>query len=229
MRGKSSLLNAILDEERAIVTDIEGTTRDTIEEFVTIKGIPLKVIDTAGIRQAKDEVERIGIEKTKKQINDSDLIIAIFDSTRELQQDDLEILELIKDKNAIIILNKEDLGKNILKENAKILETGKKIIKISALKKTGIEEIYDEIFNMFNINKIQVEDGEFLTNIRHKNSITNSIKKLEKAEQTIVDNMPIDVIAIDIKDALNELGKITGDSVSEDIIKEIFKKFCLGK
>lgn len=227
--GKSSLLNAILDEERAIVTSIEGTTRDTIEEFVTIRGIPLKLIDTAGIRQAKDEVEQIGIEKSKEYIKESDLVIAIFDATKELKQEDIDILEMIKEKNAIIVLNKEDLNNNVLNKEEKILNSAKKIIKISALKKTGIEEIYDEIANLFNINKLKIEDGEFLTNIRHKNAITNAIKKLEKSEQTILDNMPIDIISIDIKDALEELGKITGDSVSEDIIKEIFKKFCLGK
>lgn len=227
--GKSSLLNAILDEERAIVTSIEGTTRDTIEEFVTIRGIPLKLIDTAGIRQAKDEIEQIGIEKSKEYIKESDLVIAIFDTTKELKQEDIDILEMIKEKNAIIVLNKEDLNNNVLNKEEKILNSAKKIIKISALKKTGIEEIYDEIANLFNINKLKIEDGEFLTNIRHKNAITNAIKKLEKSEQTILDNMPIDIISIDIKDALEELGKITGDSVSEDIIKEIFKKFCLGK
>lgn len=227
--GKSSLLNAILDEDRAIVTSVEGTTRDTIEEFITIKGIPLKLIDTAGIRQARDEVEKIGIEKSKEYIKNSDLIIAIFDATKELKQEDIEILEMIKDKNAIIVLNKEDLNSNILENEERILDANKKIIKISALKKTGIEEIYDEIANLFNINKLQIEDGEFITNIRHKNSIENAIKKLQKSKQVIIDNMPIDIISIDIKDALEELGKITGDSVSEDIIKEIFKKFCLGK
>lgn len=227
--GKSSLLNAILDEERAIVTDIEGTTRDTIEEFITIRGIPLKLIDTAGIRQAKDEVEKIGIEKSKEYVKNSDLVIAIFDATKALKQEDIELLEMIKNKNAIIVLNKEDLNNNVLNNEEKIINAGKKIVKISALEKTGIEEIYDEIANLFKINKLQVEDGEFLTNIRHKNAITNAIKKLEKSKQTIVDNMPIDIISIDIKDALEELGKITGDSVSEDIIKEIFKKFCLGK
>lgn len=227
--GKSSLLNAILDEDRAIVTSVEGTTRDTIEEFITIKGIPLKLIDTAGIRQAKDEVEKIGIEKSKEYIKSSDLIIAIFDSTRALKQSDKEILEMIKDKNAIIVLNKEDLNNNILDKQKEIIETNKKVIKISALKKTGIEEIYEEISKLFNINKLQLEDGQFITNVRHKNSIVNSIKKLEKSKQTIIDNMPIDIISIDIKEALEELGKITGDSVSEDIIKEIFKKFCLGK
>lgn len=227
--GKSSLLNAILDEDRAIVTSVEGTTRDTIEEFITIKGIPLKLIDTAGIRQARDEVEKIGIEKSKEYIKNSDLIIAIFDATKELKQEDIEILEMIKDKNAIIVLNKEDLNSNILENEERILDANKKIIKISALRKTGIEEIYDEIANLFNINKLQIEDGEFITNIRHKNSIENAIKKLQKSKQVIIDNMPIDIISIDIKDALEELGKITGDSVSEDIIKEIFKKFCLGK
>ena len=136
---------------------------------------------------------------------------------------------MIKNKNAIVILNKQDLENNILEKEEKILNCGKKIIKISALKKTGIEELYEEIANMFNINKIQVEGGQFITNIRHKNSISNAIKKLEKAQQTLLDNMPIDIASIDIRESLEELGKITGDTVSEEIIKEIFKKFCLGK
>lgn len=227
--GKSSLLNAILNEERAIVTAVEGTTRDTIEEYITIKGIPLKLVDTAGIREAKDEVEKIGIEKSKEYVKDSDLIIAIFDATRKLSKDDIEILQMIKDKRAIIVLNKEDLNNNILERDEKIINSDKKIIKISALNKKGIEEIYSEIFNLFNLNKIKVEEGQIITNIRHKNLITNTIKKLRQAKQTIIDNMPIDIISIDIKQALEELGKITGESVSEDIINEIFKRFCLGK
>ncbi|MDR0979258.1 MAG: tRNA uridine-5-carboxymethylaminomethyl(34) synthesis GTPase MnmE [Lachnospiraceae bacterium] len=227
--GKSSLLNAILKEDRAIVTEIEGTTRDLIEEFVNIKGIPLKIVDTAGIRQSEDLIEQIGIKKSLKAINNSELVIAIFDSTKELSKEDLEILELVRNKNAIIVLNKEDLNNNIVETDKRILEMGKSIIKISALKNEGIEDIYKEIEKMFNLNEINVNDGEIVTNTRHKEHIRKSIELVEQALEEINNNMPIDVTSISIKQALEQLGKITGDSVSEDIIKEIFLKFCLGK
>ena len=227
--GKSSLLNAILKEERAIVTEFEGTTRDTIEEFITIEGIPLKIIDTAGIRDAKDEVEKIGIKKSIEIANDAELVIAIFDSSKELNEEDIKILELIKNKNTIIVLNKMDLKPQITKGNEKILETNKTVIEISALNKTGIEELYNEISNMFGLNKIEVDNSEIITNIRHKNLVNQAIQNLDKSMQAINNNMPIDIISIDMQDILNSLGEITGESVSENIINEIFAKFCLGK
>lgn len=227
--GKSSLLNAILKEDRAIVTEFEGTTRDSIEEFISIDGIPIKLIDTAGIRQAKDEVEKIGIQKSKKIAEESDLIISIFDSTKELTQEDLEILELIKNKNAIIVLNKTDLNHNILKNNQKIKETNKTIIEISALEKEGIVNLYHEISKMFGLNQINLENDTLITNIRHKSLIDQAIENTNKAEETIKQNMPLDIIAIYMKNILEDLGEITGENVSEEIINEIFSKFCLGK
>lgn len=227
--GKSSLLNAILKEDRAIVTEFEGTTRDSIEEFISIDGIPIKLIDTAGIRQAKDEVEKIGIQKSKKIAEESDLIISIFDSTKELTQEDLEILELIKNKNAIIVLNKTDLNHNILKNNQKIKETNKTIIEISALEKEGIVNLYHEISKMFGLNQINLENDTLITNIRHKSLIDQAIENTNKAQETIKQNMPLDIIAIYMKNILEDLGEITGENVSEEIINEIFSKFCLGK
>ncbi len=227
--GKSSLLNAILKEDRAIVTEFEGTTRDSIEEFISIDGIPIKLIDTAGIRQAKDEVEKIGIQKSKKIAEEADLIISIFDSTKELTQEDLEILELIKNKNAIIVLNKTDLNHNILKNNQKIKETNKTIIEISALEKEGIVNLYHEISKMFGLNQINLENDTLITNIRHKSLIDQAIESTDKAEETIKQNMPLDIIAIYMKNILEDLGEITGENVSEEIINEIFSKFCLGK
>ena len=227
--GKSSLLNAILKEDRAIVTEFEGTTRDSIEEFISIDGIPIKLIDTAGIRQAKDEVEKIGIQKSKKIAEESDLIISIFDSTKELTQEDLEILELIKNKNAIIVLNKTDLNHNILKNNQKIKETNKTIIEISALEKEGIVNLYHEISKMFGLNQINLENDTLITNIRHKSLIDQAIENTNKAEETIKQNMPLDIIAIYMKNILEDLGELTGENVSEEIINEIFSKFCLGK
>ena len=227
--GKSSLLNTILKEERAIVSDIEGTTRDTIEEFVTIKGIPLKIIDTAGIRNTNDKIEEIGVEKALKVANDADLILAIFDNTKELNEEDLKILELIKNKNAIILLNKIDIKDNCLENKKEIKDTNKKIIKISAKNRNGIEELYKEIEKMFNIKEIDIDNGTLITNVRHKNQITSAIKSMEEAINAINLNLPIDIISISIKQTLEDLGKITGENVTEDIINEIFSKFCLGK
>ena len=227
--GKSSLLNAILKEDRAIVTDIAGTTRDTIEEFVTINGIPLKLVDTAGIRSASDEVEKIGIEKSIKQAEESDLIIAIFDSSKELTKEDIEILNLIKNKKSIILLNKADL-KSVLTENdERIKSVSKNIIKISALNKTGIDLLYKKISEMFNLNEINLDNDLLITNVRHKNIITKAIENVKKAIEALNMNMPIDIITIYIKDILEDLGEITGEVVTEDIINEIFSKFCLGK
>ena len=227
--GKSSLLNAILKEERAIVTDIAGTTRDTIEEFVTINGIPLNLVDTAGIREASDEVEKIGVEKSIKQAKDADLIIAIFDSSKDLTDEDLEILELIKNKKSIILLNKSDLNAKINENDSRFTEITDNIIKISALNKTGIDLLYEKISNMFNLNEINLDNDILITNIRHKNIISKSLDNLKKSKEALEMNLPIDIITIYIKNVLEDLGEITGEVVTEDIINEIFSKFCLGK
>lgn len=227
--GKSSLLNAILKEDRAIVTEYEGTTRDTIEEFVNINGIPLKLIDTAGIREAKDVVEKIGIAKSKEIANESDLIIAIFDASRELSSEDLEILNIIKNKKSIIILNKIDLESKISVDDNRLKECSNNIIQISALNKTGIDNLYNAITNLFDLNEINLDNEIVITNIRHKNLISKAIESVNKTEDSLKNNMPLDIIAIFIKDILEDLGNITGEVVTEDIIDEIFSKFCLGK
>lgn len=227
--GKSSLLNAILKEDRAIVSKQEGTTRDTIEEFVTINGIPLKLIDTAGIRDAKDEVEKIGISKSREIAKDADLIIAIFDSSKELSKEDLEILEIAKNKKSIIILNKMDLETKIDESNEEIKKTNSKIIKISALKQEGIEKLYDEIEKLFGLNEINLDNEVLITNIRHKELISKAIEDVKKAKETVNEKMPLDIIAIFMKNILEDLAQITGEEVTEDIINEIFSKFCLGK
>ncbi len=227
--GKSSLLNAILNEDRAIVTDIEGTTRDTIEEFVNINGIPLKVIDTAGIRKATDEVERIGIEKSREIANSADLVIAIIDASKELTKEDEEILEIVKNKKSIIILNKIDLKQKITKDNPYLLEASKDIIELSTITNVGLDELYEKITQLFNLNQINLDNEILITNVRHKNLISKSVHDIEKTKQTINDNMPTDIIAIFIKEILEDLGQITGEEITEDIINEIFAKFCLGK
>lgn len=225
--GKSSLLNVILNEERAIVTDIEGTTRDTIEEYISIDGVPLKIIDTAGIRNASDEVEKIGVTKAIEIAKKSDIVVAIFDSNRELNEEDEKILDLLNNKNAIIILNKIDLEKKI--DIRKIKKVGKPIVEISTKTREGIEEFYEEISKMFKLKEIANDGETIVTNVRHKNIIINSRKNLQKARETILSNMPIDIISTYLKEIIEELGKITGETVTEDVINEIFSKFCLGK
>ncbi len=227
--GKSSLLNAILKEDRAIVSNIEGTTRDTIEEYVNINGLLLKLIDTAGIRDTENEVEKIGVEKSKKLANDADLIIAIFDISRELNNEDEKIISLIKNRNAIIVLNKVDLKQNDKSIENRMFELHKPIIKISALKEDGIDILYSEINKMFEIGKIENENKILITNERHKNQIRKAKEDIMQAIETIKEKMPVDIISVYIKQALEDLGEITGDNVSDDIINEIFKKFCLGK
>ncbi|CDE90261.1 tRNA modification GTPase MnmE [Clostridium sp. CAG:389] len=227
--GKSSLLNAILKEDRAIVTEYEGTTRDTIEEFVNIEGVPLKLIDTAGIRDTKDEVEKIGIKKSKEIANDADLVIAIFDSSRDLTKEDIEILDITKNKKSIILLNKSDLNSVLTENDSRFKEITENVIKISALNGEGLEKLYSLISKMFSLEEINVDNDVIITNLRHKNLISRAIENVKKAKDTVEQNMPIDIIAIFVKDILEDLGNITGEIVTDDIINEIFAKFCLGK
>ena len=225
--GKSSLLNLILNEERAIVTDIEGTTRDSIEEFINIDGVPLKIIDTAGIRNAKDEVEKIGVEKSLKITEESDIVLAIFDISKELDEEDRKILEIVKQKNAIILLNKMDLEKRA--NLTEVRNIGKPIIEISVKNKEGVENLYKEISNLFKLNEIAVDSETIVSNNRHKSLIINARNHVKKAQEIMEQNMPIDIISSYLKEIIEELGKITGENVTEDVINEIFAKFCLGK
>lgn len=226
--GKSSLLNAILKEDRAIVTEFEGTTRDTIEEFVNINGIPLKLIDTAGIRDTENEVEKIGIEKSKKIAKDADLVILIIDGSKELSSEDKEILNFVNKRKTIIILNKMDLEQK-LNESTEEFKEFDNIIKISALRKEGINNLYDKITNFFNLNEISVDSDIVITNERHKVLIKKAAEDLISAKKALDNNMPIDIVAIGLKDVLSDLGEITGEEASEEIINEIFSRFCLGK
>ncbi len=226
--GKSSLLNAILKEYRAIVTEYEGTTRDTIEEFVNINGIPLKLIDTAGIRETENEVEKIEIEKSIKYAKEADLVILIIDGSKDLSKEDIEILNIVNPKKTIIILNKIDLEQKIDENTPEIVKFNN-IIKISALKKEGIDKLYEKINDLFNFNQINVDNDIVITNERHKIQIQKAIQNLNKAIKSLSINMPIDIVAIGLKDVLSDLGEITGEEASEEIINEIFARFCLGK
>lgn len=227
--GKSSLLNTMLKEEKAIVTEYEGTTRDIVDGFITVEGIPLQIIDTAGIRKATDEVERIGINKSKKIAEEADVVMAIIDSTKNLSKEDEEILEIIKDKNSIIILNKIEKEHIITKDDKRLKESSNEIIEISALNNIGIDKIYECISRLFKLNKINVENSAMITNIRHKEAINEALHNTKQAIDVIKQDMPIDICSVYIKNILESLGRITGESVSEDILKEIFSKFCLGK
>ena len=196
---------------------------------MNIDGIPIKIIDTAGIREADDEVEKIGIQRAKEIANDADLLIAIFDISDKIDNEDLDIIDLIKDKKAIIVLNKIDLVQDNVKIDERITRLGKDIIKISALNKEGIDQINKTISKIFKINEINIDNEVIVTNTRHKNLINKAIKSTENAQISLQNKMPMDIVAIDIKDILESLGEITGEDVSENIINEIFSKFCLGK
>lgn len=227
--GKSSLLNRILKEDRAIVSNIEGTTRDTIEEFVDVEGIPLKLIDTAGIRNSSNEIEQIGIQKSKKLADSADLIIAIFDITKNLTEDDQELLEIIKDKECIILLNKIDvLSENIELEKC-LKSINKNILKISAMEDIGIQGLFDKIVEIYSFNNESLSNDVLISNERHKNLIQKARIEIDEAINAAENDMYIDIISIYITNAMNYLAEITGNNVTDDVINEIFKKFCLGK
>ncbi|MBO8435262.1 MAG: tRNA uridine-5-carboxymethylaminomethyl(34) synthesis GTPase MnmE [Tyzzerella sp.] len=227
--GKSSLLNRFLEEDRAIVTDIPGTTRDTVEEFMNIDGIPVKIVDTAGIRETGDIVEKMGVSKSKDYAKKADLVLMMLDSSRQLDNEDIEILEFIKDKKSIIILNKSDLDSKLSKE--KLMEYVKEddIISLSVKENKGINELTDRIKDMFMSGDVNISDEVVIGNVRHKNSLYSAKESIKKAMMTIETRMPEDFISMDLQDALKYLGEITGESVDEEIIDRIFSRFCLGK
>ncbi|WP_069651081.1 tRNA uridine-5-carboxymethylaminomethyl(34) synthesis GTPase MnmE [Caloranaerobacter ferrireducens] len=227
--GKSSLMNAILRENRAIVTDIPGTTRDIIEEYVNIKGIPLKIIDTAGIRETEDIVEKIGVERAKSLLEEADLVIVLFDVSKELTEEDMEIARLVKDKKVIVLINKIDLPPVVSKEEIQNILPGKKIIETSIVKGEGLEILEDSLKEMFFAGEVKIKDNTIVTNARHKSLLIKAKKNIEEAIGSIELGMPIDCIEVDVKDCWENLGQITGDTVTEDIIDRIFEEFCIGK
>ena len=228
--GKSSLLNAILKEERAIVTDVEGTTRDIIKESISVRGIPINMIDTAGIRKADNKVEQIGIERSKKSVEEADFVIAIFDGSRPFSKEDEQIVEMVRKKKCVFVINKMDICKdNMVQEEIEKRFPNQTIIRISAKSREGIEEIYREIERRFRLDEIQVDYDTVITNVRHKQIIVQAIEETRKALLANEEGMPIDMVGLSIKAILEALGQITGETVSEEIINEIFAKFCLGK
>lgn len=227
--GKSSLLNLIMKEDRAIVSDIAGTTRDSIEEYINIDGIALKLIDTAGIRDTDNVIEKIGIEKSMKLAKSADLIIAIIDNSTNLDENDRRILDFIKDKEAIVILNKVDIKKENQQNEKEILKLCKPTVKLSAMLGQGLDELFNEILKIFQLNEISNSNKILITNERHKTQIRKARENIEKSIETIEKSMPVDIISIYLKQAMDDLGEITGENVSDNIINEIFSKFCLGK
>ncbi|MCF2643372.1 tRNA uridine-5-carboxymethylaminomethyl(34) synthesis GTPase MnmE [Roseburia hominis] len=226
--GKSSLLNSLVGKERAIVTDIAGTTRDILEEQINLNGISLNVIDTAGIRKTDDIVEKIGVDRAKESIKDADLVIYVVDSSRELSNEDDDIIELIKEKNTIILLNKMDLAPVVTKDEMLKL-SDKKVISISAKENKGIDELEETIKDMFFHGKIEMNDEVYITNVRHKTALKNAYDSLELVKKSIENQMPEDFYSIDLMNAYEELGTIIGESVEDDLVNEIFSKFCMGK
>lgn len=226
--GKSSLLNIMVGEERAIVTEIAGTTRDILQEQIQISGIGLNVIDTAGIRDTEDIVEKIGVNKSREYIEKADLIIYVVDSSTELDENDQEIIEAIQDKKAIVLLNKSDLD---AKTDASVLQErlDKPILSISAKNNTGIHELETLIEEMFFSGKLSFNDEVYITNIRQKNALAEAESSLKMVLQSIDDGMPEDFFTIDMMNAYETLGTIIGESVGEDLVNEIFSKFCMGK
>lgn len=225
--GKSSLMNYLLNENRAIVTEIPGTTRDTIEEFVNLAGVPLKIIDTAGIRYTDDEVEKIGVKRALDKINEADLVLMIFDASKVLEGEDIMIIKEIQDKKVIYLLNKTDLDEKIDFENFQKIKED--VIKISIKGNKGLEEIENKIKEEFLKGALNVEDDIIVSNIRHKNLLVKSKKSIEDVLESIENSLTLECLEVDIMDSLEYLGEITGESIREDLIDKIFAEFCIGK
>lgn len=235
--GKSSLLNTLVGEERAIVTDIAGTTRDVLEEQMNLNGIILNIIDTAGIRSTDDVVEKIGVDKARKYLKDADLVIYVVDTSTPLDENDFEIIELLKDRKAIILLNKSDLSPLITKTEMKEAvekQNGRseepiRMISISAKEQTGIDELQQAVQEMFFSGEVTFNDQVMITNIRQKASLQEALSGLELVLQSVRDGMPEDFYSIDLMNTYEALGGIIGEAVEDDLVNEIFSKFCMGK
>ncbi len=231
--GKSSLMNALLGGDRAIVTEIAGTTRDTLEEQIRIGGIGFKLIDTAGIRATDDIVEKIGVNKAKEVAKDADLILYVVDSSVQLDDSDTEIMSFIKDKKAVIILNKNDLTQVVTSDMLyDILGADKnniRVIQISAKEKNGLDILEESLKEMFLHGEVSFNDEVYLTNIRQRTLMQSALSDLERVKESINNHMPEDFFTIDLMSAYENLGKIIGESVEEDVVNRIFSKFCMGK
>lgn len=231
--GKSSLLNKLLGEEKAIVTEIAGTTRDVLEQYINLDGIGIHIIDTAGIRETEDIVEKIGVDRAMKQAQEADLILYVVDSSKPLNEDDYSIMELMSSKKFIILLNKSDLNTVVSVEDLeKICKNDKEhyvIIQTSMKDETGIDQLEDAIKKYFISGKIDFNHEANITNIRHKEALSDAYESLKLVKKSIEDEMPEDFLSIDLMNAYSSLGKIIGQEVEDDLVNEIFSKFCMGK
>ena len=225
--GKSSLLNALLQEDKAIVTDIAGTTRDIVEGEISINGILLHIIDTAGIRETRDKIETIGVEKSLKTMEESDLILFMINNNEELTSDIKELLSKLKNKHYLVLINKNDLKSKF--NRGELMVNEDKIVNLSVTKNEGIEELKDKIIEMFNIGEIESKDPTYLSNSRSISILKRCLKRVEDVEKALNNNLPIDMIELDIKNIWEELGTINGTTYEEELIDEMFSRFCLGK
>ena len=226
--GKSSLLNFLVGEDRAIVTEIAGTTRDTLEEYISLHGISLRIIDTAGIRETEDVVEKIGVEKARQMAEKADLILYVVDSSQPLDENDKEIMDLLRGRESIVIYNKTDLASAV--DMGRLREkTGSQVIPVSVVEETGIEDLEKAIREMFFQGEISFDDEVYITNARHKTALEEAEKSLEMVTESIEAGMPEDFFSIDLMGAYEALGRILGESLGEDLVNEIFSKFCVGK
>lgn len=226
--GKSSLLNVLVGENRAIVTDIEGTTRDILEEYINLHGISLRMIDTAGIRETEDVVEKIGVNRARDMAKEADLILYVVDSSRPLDENDEEIISMLDSRKAIVLYNKTDLEPKVDMETLKN-RVNRPVISVSAKEETGIRELEKEIKNMFFSGEISFNDEVYITNARHKEALMEAADSLGLVKNSIEMDMPEDFFSIDLMNAYESLGRIIGESVGEDLVNEIFSKFCMGK
>ena len=227
--GKSSMLNSLLRDERAIVTDIPGTTRDVITDFVNLDGILLKITDTAGIHDTDDKVEQIGVNKAKQSINDSDLIIAIFDGSKEFTDEDREIVKLIEGKKSIILINKSDLERKVNEKDIRDLIGDRKYFDVSILSGKEIATIENEIKDMFFNGEIKESSEIYVNNLRHVNALKEARKAMEDVLYDIENEMFLDLLEVNLESCLSSLGEITGDTTTEDVLDKVFNEFCIGK
>lgn len=226
--GKSSFLNVLLGQERAIVTDIAGTTRDSIEEQIQINGITLNVIDTAGIRKTEDVIEQIGVKKSKEYVESADLILYMIDGSRPLDENDHDIIQMLQNKKVIVLVNKSDLEQTIqLGSLFEILDYP--IISLSAKDRIGFDEFETKLKELFFHGELNIDDESMITNVRHKEALNAALNSMKQVRASIENQMPEDFFTIDLMSAFDSLGQITGDSVGDDLVKEIFSKFCTGK
>ena len=228
--GKSSLLNALVGEERAIVTDFAGTTRDALEETIAFQGITLNLIDTAGIRETEDVVEKIGVGRAIEKAGEADLILCVFDAARPLDENDREILKVIEGKQAILLLNKTDLAVTLQETKLQELTGGRyPVVSVSAKEQTGLSKLTEQIHNLFYQGEISVQDELYITNARQKHALLDAAEGLQRVQESISLGMPEDFYSIDLLAAYEALGTITGETVGEDLVNEIFSRFCMGK